>query len=206
MSPIQLEQKLQKVIGEAIKDFPQASPVDLVRWTRENHGDLVGQLERKWTDDKLVSLYLTAMRRRAEARTETQIESLAFAVNGDEPQKPGPKPGRDTGRKLLDRGGRPRFGHPAQNRLPFSEKFEQIPFFLVLEPRTRTSRGVEIRLPTATLKDLKKRRALIRGETSVELPQLNRLIEIMEQYDRARPGITVKEALQLRATARRQEA
>jgi hypothetical protein len=208
MSPNELEAKLRLVITEAIAGFPQASPVDLVRWTRENHGELIGKLERKWADDKLVSLYLTAMRQRAEAKA-TPIQGLKVQPE-DKPtdggkNKPGPPDGKDTGQKPLDRKGRPIFGHPGQIRLPFSEQFENIPFWLTLKPRTNTAKEQYVRLPNATLADLKVRRALIRGEQSVELPQLNRLIGIMQAYDKMQPGIRVKQALELRSTRRRED-
>ncbi len=176
MSASDLERKLQEVITQGIDEFPHASPVDLVRWMREYHGPLVEAFERKWADDKLVSLFLVEKRRLNPVVKNT-----------------------------LDRKGRPRFGHPKQSRLPFSEQFERIPYYLILEPRTRQSRGREVELPNATLADLKKRRSLIRGEQSVELPQLNRLIGIMEMYDRMQPGIRVKKALELRSTARRDD-
>jgi hypothetical protein len=197
MSPNELEAKLQEVIARSIDQFPNASPVDLVRWVRDHHGDLVEQIQRKWTDDKLVSLYLAAMRRRAEAAKPPEEPTT--------PRKPGPPSAQEIGRKPLDRAGRPNFGHPQQNRLPFSEQFESIPFWLTLKPRTKTAKEEYVRLPYATLADLKTRRALIRGEQSVELPQLNRLIEIMQAYDKMQPGIRVKEALELRSTSRRED-
>ena len=121
MSPNQLEARLQKVIAGAIDDFPQSSPVDLVRWTRENHSDLIGQLERKWADDKLVSLYLTEMRRRRTASAHRQgIWSLSI------PNQPPRK--RKLARNHSTNPAIPVFGHPAQVRLPFSEQFEKIPF------------------------------------------------------------------------------
>jgi hypothetical protein len=204
MSPNELEAKLRLVIAQAIDDFPQASPVDLVRWTRENHGEIIVQLERKWADDKLVSLYLTAMRQRAAEAKATPVEpEPEDTKTTDGKNKPGPPDGKDTGRKPLDRKGRPIFGHPGQTRLPFSDEFEKIPFWLTLKPRTKTAKEEYVRLPNATLADLKIRRALIRGEQSVELPQLNRLIGIMQAYDKMQPGITVKQALDLRI-ARRQ--
>ena len=113
MSPNQLEARLQKVIAGAIDDFPQSSPVDLVRWTRENHSDLIGQLERKWADDKLVSLYLTEMRRRRTA--SAQPRDMELVDSEPTPTK------KETGQKPLDKSGHPRFRTPhAQVRLPFS--------------------------------------------------------------------------------------
>jgi hypothetical protein len=53
------------------------------------------------------------------------------------------------------------------------------------------------------LENLRTRRALVRGPLAAELPQLNKLISLMERYDKAQPGITVAEALKLHGARRR---
>lgn len=97
--------------------------------------------------------------------------------------------------------GRPSITHPQQSRLP---GFEHIPYRMFLEfGGTRANPGKRVFLPDATVEDLKTRRALIRGQFTAENRELNELIAIMEPYDRAQPGITVKAALKLRAASRR---
>jgi hypothetical protein len=96
--------------------------------------------------------------------------------------------------------GRPNLRHREQSRLP---GFEDVPYRLELDASVKGKHGRRIRLPNATLEDLKQRRALIRGQYSAEHRQLNKLIAIMEPYDRAQPGIRVAEALKLRAAGRR---
>jgi hypothetical protein len=98
--------------------------------------------------------------------------------------------------------GRPTLQHQQQLRLP---GFEHIPIRFEIQLSARNQARKQILLRNATLADLKKRRALLRGEFSPELPELNRLISIMQRYDESRPGITVAEAFELRA-ARKKKA
>ncbi len=97
--------------------------------------------------------------------------------------------------------GRPSLGHPQQSRLP---GFENIPIFFDIQGAGDQRKRVWLK--NATLQDLRKRRAFLRGEFSAELPELNRLISVMQSYEKAHPGITVTEALKLRAASRRREA
>lgn len=169
-------QELHAAIARAIEQTPEAPMVDLVRWMHEHHQPLINKFEQEWIDEKLAALLTAAKRNYGNAGNP------------------------------MRGGGRPKYGHPDQSRLQFIENFEQIPFWIYLEPTSRNQpRPPRVQLPKATLQDLKKRRALIKGEQSRELPQLNRLIAIMELYDKAQPGITVKAALELRSTARREE-
>jgi hypothetical protein len=210
MSTSDLEAKLRSVIAQAIDENPTASPVDLVRWARHHYAAFIAQYQRKLADDKIESLCSEEIRRREMAQPS---DSKTKERETQPPQeKPEPAQGEMFSKSTASinthnplKHGRPRFGHPNQSRLPFSEQFERIPYYLILEPRTRSSRGREIELPNATLADLKKRRAFIKGEQSMELPQLNRLIQLMQAYDKMHPGITVKKAMELRSTARRQD-
>ena len=47
MSKSELEAKLPEIIARGIDQFPNASPVDLVRGTRDHHAALIEQFERK---------------------------------------------------------------------------------------------------------------------------------------------------------------
>jgi hypothetical protein len=100
------------------------------------------------------------------------------------------------------RRGRPGLGHPLQDRFPFPG-YENIPIWISLEVGTRNKRAKGIYLSEATLENLRTRRALVRGPLAAELPQLNKLISLMERYDKAQPGITVAEALKLHGARRR---
>jgi hypothetical protein len=98
--------------------------------------------------------------------------------------------------------GRPTLQHRQQLRLP---GYDHIPMRFEIQLSARNQARKQIILRNATLDDLKKRRALLRGEFSPELAELNRLIALMQRYDESRPGITVAEAFELRA-ARKKKA
>ncbi len=96
------------------------------------------------------------------------------------------------------KGGKPRLGHPLQGRFPFPG-YENIPVWISLEVGTRGKRARGKYLDDALLEDLYTRRSLVKGPLTAELPQLNKLIQLVERYDKAQPGITVGEALKLQA-------